>query len=357
VAIPIVDREVRPLEETTGAGGVKESGNVRRSFPRRWKAGDFALVWAGSAISTVGTRTLGVAYPLLALALTHSPIQAGWTGFALTIPILALYVPGGVLVDRIPSRSIMLAAEFLRGTVVASVFLALLLDGLTFAHLIGAALLEGALWVLYTLAETALLPSLVRRPDDMRPALAKTEAISHVASLAGRPLGGSLFGLGHLAPFALNTALFAVSWGLFFSLRREPDRRPGRTPVLRDLRVGFDELRKQPFLRSSIVLVTITNLVVNTLIMVFLAGSKGMSSMTVGLVLAAGGVGGAVGSAVAFYCRPLRSTLLVHMWIWVLALIVASVGAVRDAWPPFFALALFTTGIGGALSNVSIKAF
>ena len=72
---------------------------------------------------------------------------------------------------------------------------------------------------LCNLAETAMLPSLVQ-PVTMWRALAKSEGAAHFASLAGRPLGGYLFGAGSYIPFAMNTALFAVSWGLFFNLPR-----------------------------------------------------------------------------------------------------------------------------------------
>ncbi|SEL65135.1 Predicted arabinose efflux permease, MFS family [Nonomuraea pusilla] len=357
MAFPIADDnlKVTPPQHAPGAGDVKKKADGRwQNLRHSWKTTDFALLWAGSAISTIGTRTLGVAYPLLALALTDSPSVAGWTGFALTIPILVFYVPAGVLVDRVPARSSMLFAEFMRGLTVASVLVALPFGGPSLAHLIVAALLEGTLWVLYTLAETSLLPSLVQ-PATMRRALAKSEAAAHAASLAGRPLGGYLFGVGHIVPFFANAVLFLVSSGLFFHVRRAPARPPSGPSLLRDLLQGFRLLKGQPFLRASILLVTITNLMVNALIMIFLAGSSGLPSLTVGLVLAAGGVGGVVGSIVAFSCRPFRRMLMIHLWIWVVALGCAAAGAALDQRAPLFALALFVTGLGGALSNVSIR--
>ncbi|MBF8187725.1 MFS transporter [Nonomuraea sp. K274] len=302
----------------------------------------------------MGTRTLAVAYPLLALAQTGSPTAAGWAGFALTIPILVFYVPGGLLVDRIPPRTIMLCAELGRWLSVASVLVVIPFEGPSLWHLLGAAAAEGTLWVLYTLAEAALLPSLVQ-PVMMQRALAKSEAASHLASIAGRPLGGYLFGLGPYIPFAMNTALFAVSWGLFFSLRRGSVRRSANRALLSDLSAGFQALRKQRFLGGAITVTTFTNLMVNALIMVFVAGSAGMSSLEIGLVLAAGGVGGALGSATAFFRRPQREVLLGHTWIWVLALFLAAVGAAVEARSLLFAAALFTTGLGGALSNVAIR--
>ena len=39
---------------------------------------DFVLLQAGQLLSAIGTASTTVAYPLLALAVTHSPARAGW---------------------------------------------------------------------------------------------------------------------------------------------------------------------------------------------------------------------------------------------------------------------------------------
>ncbi|MGI5282948.1 MFS transporter [Nonomuraea polychroma] len=342
-------------EETTGEGSPEGSGGGWRRIRRLRRNVELNLLWTGSAVSTFGTRTLSVAYPLLALAEGNSPIAAGWAGFAFTIPILILYIPGGLLVDRISPRRVMLVAEFVRGLTVGTVLLTMIFGHLSLIHIMIAAAVEGAMWALYTLAESSLLPSLAHPGTMMRRVLAKSEGATHVGSLLGRPVGGYLFGLGSAFPFALNTALFVVSWGLFLSVRRSSERTPAGPSQLRDLSGGFRELMRQPFLRSSILLITITNLVINTLMMVFVAGSHGLSSLSIGVVLAAGGVGGAVGAGLAFFRSPPRSVLLVHMCIWGFALFLAALGTWVGAWLPFFAAAFFITGMGGAWSNVAIR--
>nr|WP_282707194.1 MFS transporter [Nonomuraea coxensis] len=313
-----------------------------------------APIWIGSAISTVGMRTLGVAYPLLALTQTSSPAAAGWAGFALTIPILLFYVPGGFLVDRISPRRVILCVEAGRLLSVASVLLAMMAGGPTLVHLLLAAAAEGGLWVLYTLAESALLPAMVK-PARMHTALAKSEAASHFASLAGRPLGGYLFGVGRIVPFVVNSILFTFSFALFFTWGRDLGRRPNRPSGWRDLAEGFRVLTKLPFLGGSIAVTTFTNLMVNTLIMIYVAGSEGMSSLKVGIVLSAGGVGGVLGSVLSLVLPPVRNVLRLHLWIWVFALVLAAFGTYVGLPSYFFAFALVATGIGGALSNVAIR--
>ena len=43
---------------------------------------DFLLLQAGQLLSSTGSSFTGVAYPLLALSLTHSPAKAGLVSFA-----------------------------------------------------------------------------------------------------------------------------------------------------------------------------------------------------------------------------------------------------------------------------------
>jgi hypothetical protein len=59
---------------------------------------DFMVLWSTQVVSTVGTRVTSIAFPLLVLAVTHSPAKAGVVGFAQTLPFLraAVGVIGGV---------------------------------------------------------------------------------------------------------------------------------------------------------------------------------------------------------------------------------------------------------------------
>ncbi|WP_440063704.1 MFS transporter [Streptosporangium sp. OZ121] len=329
-----------------------------------------ARVWLGMTFSTVGSRAVSVAYPLLALALTGSPVQAGWTSFALTFPILVFYIPAGVLADRVDPRSLMLLTETLRGLTVLSVFLALVLGHPSLPHLLVAAFLEGTLWVVYSLAETALISSLVPR-NQASIVMARSETISHIAVLAGRPLGGWLFGLMHAMSFAVNAALFFLA--LLSPLSVAAGKGKGRPlshalrelvagvrslagrHLLREIADGFKELSRHPFLRKAMALTMVTNLMINALIMIFIAGSANLPSYQVGLVLAAGGMGGVAGSGLAPYLRlePRNFTLFAQLWIWVLALLIAAYGE----GPLFFGLAILLTGCTGALSNVAIRTF
>ncbi len=295
-------------------------------------------------------RTLGVSYPLIALALTGSPMAAGWVGFASTVPGLLLYIPAGALIDHFNPRQVMLWTEAARGIAAASVFVALLCGAASLTQLMVAAVAEGALWVLHSLAENALIPSLAGR-DGLRHALARSEMSFHTAVLAGRPLGGFLLGIGQAIPSAVNTVLFFLSFGLLLRMDANGVRR-GPRPLVR-VGDGLREVAQRPFLRTAMALTALTNLMVNALTMVFLASSAELSPLVVGLVLAGGGLGGVLGSLLVLRVTPPPFMLFAQVWIWAFALFIAAFGG----HPVFFALATLLTGCSGALSNISIRTF
>lgn len=81
------------LKRTTAAAGTRAA----RPLWRNW---DFQLLFAGSLTSVIGSEVSAIAYPLLVLAVTGSPAQAGVVAFAETAASVLLGLPAGALVDR-----------------------------------------------------------------------------------------------------------------------------------------------------------------------------------------------------------------------------------------------------------------
>src|SRR5439155_23334397 len=75
---------------------------------------DFVLLQGGQLFSNVGSQTTQIAYPLLVLALTHSPAKAGIVAFARALPLWILALPAGLAADRYSRKMLMLAADALR---------------------------------------------------------------------------------------------------------------------------------------------------------------------------------------------------------------------------------------------------
>jgi MFS family permease len=82
-----------------------DSGHVQL-----WRNREFVLLESGRLLSTAGTSSTGIAYPLLVLALTSSPAKAGLVGFARLAPYALLALPAGVAADRWNRKSLMIGA-------------------------------------------------------------------------------------------------------------------------------------------------------------------------------------------------------------------------------------------------------
>lgn len=91
-----------------------------RPAPPLWKNRDYLLLWSGQTVSIIGTQVFSIAFPLLVLARTNSPIQAGLVAAAQTLPYLLFSLPAGALVDRWDRKRTMILCNGVSGLALAS---------------------------------------------------------------------------------------------------------------------------------------------------------------------------------------------------------------------------------------------
>lgn len=316
-----------------------------------WRNRDWVLLWSGQLISVAGTEIALLAYPLLMLALTNSPAQAGFLTAARTLPYLLLGLPAGALVDRWDRRVVMLVCDSGRALALGSVPLAIALGRLTLAQLYAVALIEGAFNAFFNLAETAALTRIVTR-EQIPTATALNEITLSVGTTLGPALGGLIFAIGRGAAFLADAISFAVSavsvWFIHTDLR-EPSRvagEAGASTLIEEIREGLVWLWRQRLLRFLALVVggTVTIESGYLLVVIILAQRMSASSAVVGLVLGAGGLGSIVGAAlsgpVTQRVKMGHIALGVH-WIWALLLPLYAIA------PNPLALAAITFGAFG----------
>lgn len=313
-----------------------------------WRNRDWVLLWGGQLVSVAGTEIALLAYPLLMLALTNSPAQAGFLTAARTVPFLLLGLPAGALVDRWDRKRVMLICDAGRALALGSVPLAIALNHLTLAQLYAVALIEGTLNVFFNLAETAALTRIVPR-EQFPAATALNEISLSAGTTLGPALGGLIFSLGRGVAFLADAISFAVSvisvWFIRTDLR-EPSRVAGGSSLIEDVREGLVWLLHQRLLRFLALVVGGTVMIESgyLLVVIILAQRMSASSAVVGLVLGAGGVGSLVGAALSgMVARRMKMghiALGVH-WIWALLLPLYAIA------PNPYALAAITAGAFG----------
>jgi MFS family permease len=300
---------------------------------------DFNLLWGGQVLSDLGTRISGIAFPLLVLATTGSPAKAGIVEFAAAIPLLVLTLPAGALVDRWDRKRLLIVCDAIRSLAYGTLVAALALGHVWFGLIVAVALVDGCGYVFFSVAERSALRHVV--PDEqLSTALARNQARTFGALLAGQPLGGLLFALGRLVPFLFDAVSYLVSVAslLLVRARLQGERLAERRRLRQEVREGLAWFWRQPFIRTTSLLVTGSDLTANALflVVIVLARERGASPALIGAMFGFLGVGGVLGSLVAPRLSRLLSTR---------AVVVASVWLATALVPLLFLPGTITPGI------------
>lgn len=272
-------------------------------------------------LSTIGSASSQIAYPLLVLALTHSPAKAGVVGFASFAPYVAFGLFAGVAADRWNRKRVMIAMDLLRVLAMTSIVTALVLGRLTFAQIAIAALVEGSAFVFFNIAEVGALRSVVparQLPD----AAAAEQARMSVVTLAGPPLGGALFGVARSLPFLADAIsyVFSVASLLWMRTPFQEERERDTEPLRAQIRDGIAWLWRQKYLRTSAFVFAGDNFVFQAIVLVFIVVAKraGFSGALIGGLFATFGALSLLGSLLAPRMTKLlrvRTIMLLNQWL------------------------------------------
>lgn len=322
---------------------------------------DFLLLWSGASMSFLATRVTAVAYPLIVLWHTGSPLAMSVVSTAALLPLLLVQLPAGALVDRWDRRRLMLVCEAGRAVAVGSVALALAADRATVAHLAAVAFVESSLAVFYRLAERGAVRNLVH-PLHLPAALAQNEARGRAAGLLGQPGGVLLQSAARWLPFGFGVVGYLVS-GLSLLLIRGRFQQERAVPadgsrMRREVAEGMRWLWRQRFLRAALGYVAGTNVLFQMLALALVLRIKeaGLPSATLAVVVGIGGVGGLCGALAGgrVQRRVRQRTLLIAGAVaW-----AALIGAMGLTTAPVVLGALYAgTGFVGAVFNVAAAVY
>ena len=102
------------------------------------------LLQIGQLLSSAGTSSTSIAFPLLVLAVTHSPAKAGIVAFARSLPSVLFALPAGLAADHWSRRRLMIAADVVRVLAIGSLAATILLDRVAFWEIVAVAFVEGS---------------------------------------------------------------------------------------------------------------------------------------------------------------------------------------------------------------------
>lgn len=276
--------------------------------PPRAAAGVFWRYWAAGASSELGSQVTAVALPLAAVSVLHvSAFEASLITAASYVAWLAIGLPAGVLVQRLPLRAMQTVMDLLRAVAIGSLPVAWWLGHLTLAHLVLAALVVNFASVLFDVGNMTMLPSIV--PPEQLAARNSLQSGTHATTqLAGPSLGGLLVQmLGALPTLIVDTVSYLVSAVLMRTLPKRRVAAPAQqTGVGEMVRDGWRFVMAHPVIRPCMWDATAANFVCGALMAltpVYLVRELAAPAAVVGILIAAEGVGALLGSALCPWIR------------------------------------------------------
>jgi predicted MFS family arabinose efflux permease len=266
-----------------------------------WRNRDYLILWCGQAVSILGTQVSHLAFPLLVLALTGSPAQAGFVTAARSLPWLLFALPAGALVDRWDRKRTMTLCSAGSALALGSIAVAWALGALTIGQIVAVSFVEGTFALIFGLAETSALPRVVAR-EQLPTAIAQQQAQYSVGGLLGPPLGGALFSAAPMLPFLADAGSYALSAASLPFVRARLGGREGgaRRSIRAEIGEGIGWLWRQPLVRAMAFLTGALNFAGGLdLIIIVIAQRQGASPATTGLIFALAGAGGLAGALLA----------------------------------------------------------
>ncbi|MFE0021284.1 MFS transporter [Amycolatopsis sp. NPDC059021] len=325
--------------------------------------GRFARLWAASTTSALGSGLATVAAPLLVASRTNDPLVVSAAAAVSWLPWLLFALPGGVLVDRVDRRRLMIVIDWARvaALLVLAVAIATGTSGIPLLYTVLFVVNTGE--VVFRSASRAMLPSVVPRARLDRANGWLLGGVTLMQHMIAGPLGGFLFVVAASIPFFVNAATYAVSailialvTGVYRAERRPPDTAAVAPPrsVRRELAEGFRWLMGQRLLRTMVTLIGLLNLTLTaaTAVLVLLARERlGLDSVGYGLLFTCMAVGGVLGSLVGDrIIRRVTATWTLRLGLVVEAGTHLALAASRNAW--FIGFVLFLFGMHGSLWSI-----
>jgi MFS family permease len=164
--------------------------SLKNFIARRYPAltsRDFFIFWVGQFISLIGTWMQSTTQPYLAYRLTGRPMDLGIIGFAGMLPMLFLALPGGVLVERLNKRKVVIWMQVIE-MAQAFILAFLALTGLVqIWHIFVLSFILGTASAFEVTARQAMLIELVGR-ETLPNAIALQSTIFNLARVLGPSL-------------------------------------------------------------------------------------------------------------------------------------------------------------------------
>lgn len=311
----------------------------------------FRRLWVGRSLSTIGGQMTLVAVMYQVWQATHSPLWSGAVGIVQAVPMVAVGLWGGSLVDRADRRRIVLVTTV--GQLACSAALAAqALWHPALAPVLVLLAVQSALLAVGNPASRTFTPRLLDA-DQVAAGMALTRLAGQAAMLAGPAVGGLLLGFGGIGLcYSIDALSFAAG---LYGVVGLPPMPPVGEAARRGVHGVLDGLRfvaREPVVRGAMLTDVAATVLAMPVSLFPLVNEErfGGEPRTLGLFLTAIALGGVLASAFAGTFTRLPGTGVVMVTAatcWGLAL--AAFGLVTAPWAGLALLVL-----AGAADSVSV---
>lgn len=262
---------------------------------------DFALLWLGQSISMTGDGIFAVALAIVALDIDRNPAGLSYVLAARIVPTVVFLLLGGAMADRVSRRLVMLSSDFARGLLTGLATLLLALGRLTIAELVVISLLFGVADAAFSPASTAIVPEIVPVDLLVNANALRSTSMTVAQSLLGPALGGVVVAaIGSAWAFGIDALTFLASAGFLAAMR--PGAGHSRNPgsPFAHMREGLAYAARNRWFWVTLVAAAFANFAafspLGLLVPLLVKVTLHASAAALGLVLAAGGLGGLAAS-------------------------------------------------------------
>jgi predicted MFS family arabinose efflux permease len=315
-----IERDDAGTTPGTAAGGSSDAEAV----PRRWRDDvrllrehDLGLLVASRLVSDFGNGVAPIALAFGVLALPGG--DAGSLGLVLlcaALPRIVFMLVGGVLADRVRSRSRLMASTEIIAATTQLLAAALFLSGhATVPTLAAIAVVNGAAVAVFYPTMTGLIPQLASGAA-LQSANALVRLSSNIAGILGTAIGGILVAtVGAGWALLIDAATYALSAMLLWLVRARSSTTPDddQQSVIDDMVHGWREFTARRWVWLMVVLFSISN-VGFTMAIDVLGPVRSLESWDGprgwAVVLVSFSVGTVLGVVVAMRIRPSRPLLV-----------------------------------------------
>jgi MFS family permease len=226
-------------------------------------------LWSGQTVSRLGDSLYRLALAWWVLEKTGSAVAMGTVLVFTTLPALLFVLIGGVVVDRVDRKKLMLISDLLRGLAVATIAWLAYTKLLEIWHIYLLSILFGLVDAFFQPAYSALMPE-VAPIADLPSANSLTSLSAQVTGVAGPALGAALVAFGGTPlAFVLDAGSFIISAACILPMVQQSAPLIGQRPPHKELSIktgwndllqGFKIVAGSPWLWITIAIASLSNI-------------------------------------------------------------------------------------------------